>query len=78
MLTPSFHFSILNSFVDVFNEQSRILCNILGETCDSFPEGKADIDVYPMITRCSLDIICGKQRPHSILVLDWDYNCIAI
>ncbi len=59
LLTPAFHFSILNSFVEVMNEQSRVLCGSIGETCQSFPEGKADIDVYPMITRCSLDIMCG-------------------
>ncbi|XP_057367283.1 cytochrome P450 4C1-like [Daphnia carinata] len=58
MLTPAFHFSILNSFIEVFNEQSRILCGILDDVCASFAEGKAEIDVYPFLTKCSLDIIC--------------------
>ncbi|XP_046636787.1 cytochrome P450 4C1-like isoform X1 [Daphnia pulicaria] len=58
LLTPAFHFSILNNFVEVFNEQSRILCGIFGELCQSSPDGKGEIDVYPLITRCSLDIIC--------------------
>ncbi|KAI9563270.1 hypothetical protein GHT06_010728 [Daphnia sinensis] len=58
MLTPAFHFSILDSFVEIFNEQSRILCGILDNLCASFAEGKAEIDVYPYLTRCSLDIIC--------------------
>jgi hypothetical protein len=60
-LTPAFHFSILNSFVEVFNEQSRILCGIIGDICQSFADGKGEMDVYPLITRCSLDIICGKH-----------------
>jgi hypothetical protein len=60
LLTPAFHFSILNSFVDVFNEQSRILCGIIDDICQSFPDGKGLIDVFPLITRCSLDIICGN------------------
>ncbi|XP_057367282.1 cytochrome P450 4C1-like [Daphnia carinata] len=58
MLTPAFHFSILNSFIEVFNEQSRILCGILDDVCASFAERKAEIDVYPYLTKCSLDIIC--------------------
>ncbi|EFX88388.1 hypothetical protein DAPPUDRAFT_311386 [Daphnia pulex] len=58
LLTPAFHFSILNSFVEVFNEQSRILCGIIGDICQSFADGKGEMDVYPLITRCSLDIIC--------------------
>ncbi|XP_032789185.2 cytochrome P450 4C1 [Daphnia magna] len=58
MLTPAFHFSILNSFIEVFNEQSRILCGILDDMCASFAERKAEIDVYPYLTKCSLDIIC--------------------
>jgi cytochrome P450 len=62
LLTPAFHFSILNNFVEVFNEQSRILCGIFGELCQSSPDGKGEIDVYPLITRCSLDIICGKKK----------------
>lgn len=60
LLTPAFHFKILNSFVDVFNEQSRILCGIIEEICQSFTEGKGEMDVHPLITKCSLDIICGK------------------
>jgi hypothetical protein len=67
MLTPAFHFSILNSFVEVFNEQSRVLCGIIGDICQSFADGKSEMDVYPLITRCSLDIICGKI----ILVLNY-------
>ena len=31
LLTPAFHFQILNNFVDVFNKQSRILCRIFDE-----------------------------------------------
>jgi cytochrome P450 family 4 len=61
LLTPAFHFSILNSFVDVFNEQSRILCGIIDDICQSFADGKGQMDVFPLVTRCSLDIICGNK-----------------
>uniref|UniRef100_A0A0P4YCM9 Cytochrome p450 n=1 Tax=Daphnia magna TaxID=35525 RepID=A0A0P4YCM9_9CRUS len=58
LLTPAFHYTILKSYFEVFNEQSRILSGIFEGLCRSFPGGKGEIDVYPYITRCSLDIIC--------------------
>jgi len=54
LLTPAFHYQILDHFIEIFNEQSSILIEILGST-----RGKT-IDVYPYITKCALDIICGK------------------
>ncbi|KAI5708603.1 hypothetical protein M8J77_025805 [Diaphorina citri] len=53
MITPTFHFKILDVFVDVFVEKCQILVDKLGDKCD----GKA-FDVYPFITRCAMDIIC--------------------
>lgn len=55
MLTPTFHFSILNGFVDVFNEQANILCECLSKMVDSGSE----FDIFPFIGRAALDIICG-------------------
>ncbi|XP_013771868.2 cytochrome P450 4c3-like [Limulus polyphemus] len=52
LLTPSFHFRILDSFVPVFNKQSRILLKKL-----KLMDGK-DIDITSMVTLCTLDIIC--------------------
>lgn len=60
-MTPAFHYTILKSYFEVFNEQSRILSGIFEGLCRSFPGGKGEIDVYPYITRCSLDIICGEN-----------------
>lgn len=56
MITPAFHFNILEEFIHVFNGQSDIMVHKLKkaiENSDSF-------DIYPFITRCTLDIICGK------------------
>jgi cytochrome P450 len=61
LLTPAFHFSILNTFVEVFNEQSRVLCGIIGDICQSFADGKSEMDVYPFLAKCSLDVICGNN-----------------
>lgn len=55
MLTPTFHFKILEDFVQVFNEQSQ---NLIQQLHDAI-KLKNEIDVYPFITRCTLDIICG-------------------
>jgi cytochrome P450 family 4 len=55
MITPTFHFSILDSFVEVFSEKSEILISKLQKEV-----GSQGFDVYPYITKCALDIICGK------------------
>ncbi|PNF27066.1 Cytochrome P450 4C1 [Cryptotermes secundus] len=53
IITPTFHYSILDSFVDVFSEKSKILVSKLRKEV-----GSEGFDVYPYITRCALDIIC--------------------
>ncbi|XP_063238472.1 cytochrome P450 4C1-like [Bacillus rossius redtenbacheri] len=53
IITPTFHFKILDNFMEVFSEKSEILVDKL--------QGKADgktFDIFPYITRCALDIIC--------------------
>ena len=57
MLTPTFHFRILNDFVDVFNEQADILIKKLDKHA---ADGKA-FNIFPEVTLCALDIICGKE-----------------
>ena len=64
LLTPAFHFQILESFFDVFNEQSlRLVGKLNGAVADS---GGGELDVYPHLVRAALDIICetsmGKGR----------------
>jgi len=55
MITPTFHFKILDGFVEVFSEKSEILINKLQKEV-----GSKGFDVYPYITHCALDIICGE------------------
>ncbi|GJQ86419.1 hypothetical protein Trydic_g10327 [Trypoxylus dichotomus] len=53
IITPAFHFQILEEFIDVFNSQSEVLVSILKKECSH-----DNVDIYPFIARCTLDIIC--------------------
>ncbi|XP_037949239.1 cytochrome P450 4d8-like [Teleopsis dalmanni] len=53
IITPAFHFKILEEFVDVFDQQSNILLERLTEKAD----GKTEFDVYPFLCLAALDII---------------------
>ena len=56
LLTPTFHFKILGDFIHIFNEQSQVLIQQLNAALVTQKDG---FDIYPFITRCTLDIICG-------------------
>ncbi|KAF2878640.1 hypothetical protein ILUMI_27529 [Ignelater luminosus] len=56
ILTPTFHFQILEQFVEIFDEYSGILIKKL-ET----EVGKKSVDIYPYVTLCSLDVICATS-----------------
>nr|AVL92838.1 CYP450 [Locusta migratoria] len=53
MLTPAFHFKILENFVGVFAEKAQVLVQKLRNNADGH-----EFDIYPSIALCSLDIIC--------------------
>jgi hypothetical protein len=58
LITPTFHFTVLEDFCDVFSENANILINELDKTSS---DGKV-INIYPFITNAALDIICGKYN----------------
>ncbi|CAF4000329.1 unnamed protein product [Rotaria sp. Silwood2] len=54
IITPAFHDKeLLNNYVDIYNEQSAILVQRLR----SIESGK-EVNLYPYIASCALDIIC--------------------
>ncbi|KRX66855.1 Cytochrome P450 4V2 [Trichinella sp. T9] len=55
LLTPSFHYDILKDFIEVFNQQSKIMLKKLSDSLDISNEG---FNMYQYITLCALDIIC--------------------
>ncbi len=57
LLTPTFHFSILNSFVEVMAKQAKILVDRLRPMADE----NMCFDIFSYIGRAALDVICGKK-----------------
>lgn len=55
-ITPTFHFKILEQFIDVFDRQSDTLVENLKKYKPS-----ESFNVYPYVTLCTLDAICGKN-----------------
>lgn len=53
VLTPAFHFSILEQFIDVFESNGKkMIQKLYNEAVD-----KESIDIYQYVTACALDII---------------------
>lgn len=53
MLTPAFHFRVLESCMTIFNDQARVLLRSLHESSHL-----EYVDIFPLMTHCSLDILC--------------------
>ena len=53
ILTPTYHFKILEEFVEVFDKKSDVLVRKLASKAD----GKTPFDVFPIICLTALDII---------------------
>ncbi|KAK0412006.1 hypothetical protein QR680_005976 [Steinernema hermaphroditum] len=74
ILTPAFHFSILNSFVPIFSKQAEVFV----EQIEKFAGSGEELDLFPFIKRCALDIICetamgaeiGAQRGRNSAYVD--------
>ena len=55
-ITPTFHFKILNSFVNIFNDQSDVFVGQL----KTLTQANSVVDIFPMVTLYALDVICGE------------------
>ena len=58
LLTPAFHFKILDTFFDVFNRNSTVLTEIMAKKIEESNTG--ELNMIPLMKCCTLDIICGK------------------
>ncbi|XP_016948427.3 cytochrome P450 4d2 [Drosophila biarmipes] len=53
IITPTFHFKILEQFVEIFDQQSAVMVDQLR----SWADGKTPINIFPVVCLTALDII---------------------
>ncbi|XP_015786017.1 cytochrome P450 4c3 [Tetranychus urticae] len=58
LLTPAFHFRILNDFLPIINENAEILINKLNQLTDNQSGQSSVIDILDYVTLTTLDVIC--------------------
>ncbi len=68
LLTPAFHFQMLATFLDVFDEQSRTLAERLEEARAAATDGV--VDVFPLLTEATLNVICETSMGGRVRRLD--------
>lgn len=61
MITPAYHFNILEQFIEVFDKNGVILLEKIKKEV-----GKKSTDIYPYVTLCALDIICETAMGTSV------------
>ncbi|KAJ8943365.1 hypothetical protein NQ318_002598 [Aromia moschata] len=61
LITPSFHYSILTQFIDIFESVGNVFIEKLDKEV-----GKPSVDIYPMVSLCTLDIICEAAMGMSV------------
>lgn len=62
MLTPAFHFTILQSYIKVFNSQAATMTSVLNEFC----KNNETVDLLPYLRRFSMDTISETAMGVSI------------
>lgn len=56
ILTPAFHFKILEQFVEIFERQGAVFVKTLSKY------GQKDkVEMFPLVTLCALDVICESS-----------------
>lgn len=54
IITPTFHFQILEKFVQIMDEQGKVLIEKLSNFVDQ------EVDIFPLVNLYALDVICGS------------------
>jgi len=69
MLTPAFHFNILNEFVDIFIKEGDCMIKSLKDV-----GGTVIKDLLPFISEHTLNAICGKELLFYIMYRNFILN----
>jgi len=64
MITPTFHFNILQDFLEVMNKQTTFMADKL--SIESRAGKTGSVDMYSYITLAALDIICETAMGHDL------------
>lgn len=59
ILTPAFHYKVLDGFCNVFAEKSNTLVELLRNESAIVQKS---VDIRPYLNKCTLDIICGNIK----------------
>nr|QEV83814.1 cytochrome P450 [Brachionus rotundiformis] len=62
LITPTFHFEILNDFLNVMNEQALIMTDILSDLV----KNKEEINIFERLKACALDVICESAMGQNV------------
>ncbi|GMR45854.1 hypothetical protein PMAYCL1PPCAC_16049, partial [Pristionchus mayeri] len=57
LLTPAFHFNVLKGYQDIFVKQAQVFI----EQVDAYADTGREVDLFPYVKRCALDIICDTD-----------------
>ena len=68
LITPTFHFNILQDFLDVMNEQAKVMVDGLERKVTA----GEDVDLGKSITLCALDIICETAMGKAVKAQEYN------
>ncbi|KAH7696179.1 CRE-CYP-29A3 protein, partial [Aphelenchoides avenae] len=66
LLTPTFHFNMLEGYMEVMDRHSRALADHV----EKYVDVGSTVDLYPWIKCCALDIICDAAMGVQLNALD--------
>ncbi|XP_020284873.1 cytochrome P450 4C1-like [Pseudomyrmex gracilis] len=76
LIGPTFYFSELIQFIEIFSEKSKILTKILERELETNPT--KPIDVYPFLANAFLDIICEAAMGVNIYAQESDSKYVLL
>jgi cytochrome P450 family 4 len=65
LIAPTFHLNVLKSFVDLFNANSRAVCEKMVK------ENGKNFDCHDYMSECTVEILLGKSKP----LFQWFSTC---